>query len=154
MPTLPARPDRGKGGRTAAAVSAVVVFSLADALAAAAAAEAAGRPLTLVSAPAAGLAAGPGWFAALARRVGEHHPAADLIWVLDCADSPGAVLAALRAGVADIAVAPAALTPALEGLAAAAGARLHAGRPDAADLRGHRDAPAALARLLALDATR
>ncbi len=128
---------------------AVVVYGLDDALAAARAAAAQGRPLMLVSAPAAGIAAGAGWFAALIALLRQRVPAARLTCVLDCADSPGAAMAALRAGIADISVAEAALTPALAGLAARHGARLHPGRPAALDLRLAPDPAAVLARHLA-----
>ena len=128
-------------------MTAVVVYALDDAVTAAGAA--AGRPLTLVSAPAAGAAAGAGWFAALAAAVRRRCPDAALTFVLDCGDSPGAVMAALRAGIAEIAVAPPALTPALRALAERHGARLHTAPVPALDLRLSPDPMAALARHLA-----
>lgn len=131
-------------------MTAIVFFSAEEALAAAAAAEASGRPLTLVSPPAAGLSAGPAWFAAITRQVRQRFPQADLTFVLDCGDSPGAVLAALRLGLDDLAVVQEALSPALAAQANLVGARLRAGPIAAHDLRG-RSGPAAIAALLVGD---
>ncbi len=57
-----------------------------------------GRPVRLVSAPGAGLYAGCGWWAALMALSRAAFPGG---WIdlLDCADAPGAAMAALRAGV-------------------------------------------------------
>jgi hypothetical protein len=83
------------------ATRAVMVRNVADALAACRAAAAARAIVTLVSPPGAGLFAGPLWFKALTaitRRESGIGPK-DARFVLDCADAPGAVLAAIRAGV-------------------------------------------------------
>jgi hypothetical protein len=73
----------------------IIIHSLADARIALAAASKLDRAVTLVSAPGAGLYGGPGWFKALLDLAG-----ADAAWaVLDCADAPGQVLAAWRAGL-------------------------------------------------------
>jgi hypothetical protein len=66
---------------------AVIVHGLADVRAALAP----GRPVTLLSAPGAGLYAGCLWWRSLVGEVGADS-------VLDCADGSGAALAALRVG--------------------------------------------------------
>jgi hypothetical protein len=103
----------------------VVVHGLAEALTALDAATDAGRTALLVSPPGAAGYAGAGWFRALTDRLAAARPGADLIAVLDCADRPGWVLAALRAGIRHIRFAgdgPA--RPALAEIAAAHGATL------------------------------
>lgn len=59
---------------------------------------AAGRPLLLLSAPGAALNAGPGWFRAMIEQAAAPFPNTPLTAALDCADAPGAALAAIRAG--------------------------------------------------------
>ena len=59
---------------------------------------AAGRPLLLLSAPGAALNAGPGWFKTMIDQAADLFPDAPFTVGLDCADAPGAALAALRAG--------------------------------------------------------
>jgi hypothetical protein len=81
---------------------AIVVHGLADARAALAR----GRPVTLVSAPGAGLYAGCLWWRALIARVGDEYPDVPMIDVLDCADSTGQALAALRVGVIRLILSP------------------------------------------------
>lgn len=78
-----------------------MVHNAAEAIAAArAAAAAADRPLTIVSPPGAALFAGPIWFKALTDTVrAEIEPTAAVTFLLDCADSPGAVLASIRARI-------------------------------------------------------
>jgi hypothetical protein len=99
-----------------------IIHGWADAQAALAAA---GRNLTLVSAPGAGGYAGAAWFAALAAQGEAAFPHVAQRWVLDCADAPGHVLAALRAGVRAIVFTGAAeLRERLAGVAAACGAAL------------------------------
>ena len=73
---------------------AVVVHSLADAQRALAA----GQPVTLLSAPGAGLYAGRA-AAALVKAARAAHPDVPCIDILDCADGSGQALAALRIGV-------------------------------------------------------
>ena len=77
----------------------VIVHSLDQALAAAGVAAALDVALVLASAPGAGSYVGAGWFAALRQAVIERYPAARLDFVLDCADEPGSVMAALRRGL-------------------------------------------------------
>lgn len=77
----------------------IIIHSLAHAEAALAAAAARGVPVTLASAPGAARAVGPGWFKALIEQAQERHPTVEVTAILDCADEPGAVMAALRAGL-------------------------------------------------------
>ncbi len=109
---------------------------------------AAGRPVTLLSAPGAALYGGAGWWlalvaAALAERAAGCGPAglhsgvapADCPSILDCADAAGSALEALRAGQACLVLwhtAPG--RAAIAAIAAAAGARLLATAPPALDL--------------------
>jgi hypothetical protein len=74
---------------------AVVVHDLAGALAALAR----GVPVTLLSAPGAGVYAGCGWWRALVAAARAAHPDVPCIDILDCADATGQALAALRIGV-------------------------------------------------------
>jgi hypothetical protein len=76
----------------------IIVHSLAQASAAVDAAAALAVPLTLMSAPAAGCYAGPAWFKALVDHAAARHPDVAVAAIIDCADEPGAVLAALRTG--------------------------------------------------------
>jgi hypothetical protein len=76
----------------------IIVHSLGHATAALEAASALHRPVTLASAPGAGCYMGPRWFLALVAAARAACPAADADCVLDCADEPGTVLGALRAG--------------------------------------------------------
>ena len=88
--------------------------------------------LTLVSAPGAGGYAGAAWFAALAAQGQAAFPQVAQRWVLDCADAPGHVLAALRAGVRAVVFTGAPeLRERLAGVAAACGAALLEASPGA-----------------------
>jgi hypothetical protein len=91
----------GPRRRQKAAGRSVVIHSLEDALAAAEAAAASGRPLRLLSAPAAAMAGGPGWFAAVVARARARHPRAKIEAILDCDAFAGAALAAIRQGGVD-----------------------------------------------------
>ena len=77
----------------------IIIHSLDHALAACAAAAALKVPLTLASARGAALQAGPQWFKAVIEAAMAAHPDVTLTAILDCADEPGAVMAALRAGL-------------------------------------------------------
>ncbi len=77
----------------------IVIHSLDHAVAALTAAAQAGRPIVLASAPDAGGYAGPGWFAALVRAAREAVPEAQFTTRLDCGDSVGAALAAIRSEI-------------------------------------------------------
>jgi hypothetical protein len=56
-------------------------------------------PILLLSAPEAGVYAGPGWFRALVEAAREAVPDAHCSAILDCGDQAGAALAAIRARV-------------------------------------------------------
>jgi hypothetical protein len=71
---------------------AAMVHSLAHARAALAH----GRPVTLLSAPGAALAGGCGWWQALVGAARAEYPFTQCQDILDCADSPGMAMAALR----------------------------------------------------------
>src|SRR5439155_14786297 len=77
----------------------IVVHALAHAVAALEAAAELARPVTLLSAPDAGLSAGPGWFGAMLAAARAAVPAAQSEALLDCGDDPGAAQAAIRAGI-------------------------------------------------------
>ncbi|HYE00027.1 MAG TPA: hypothetical protein VEH84_11640 [Alphaproteobacteria bacterium] len=120
---------------------ALLLTGLADAEAALAVAAEKARPFVLV----APFGAGPLWLVgveALARRSRPDVPA---VFALDCGDAPGHALHALRAGVkAVICDGPAETRPALAAIAAACGAVLLDRPARLLDLRGRRDAAAAL----------
>jgi len=82
--------------------AAVVVHGLNDAIAALAE----GRPVTLLSAPGAALYAGCGWWKALVEQARAANPAVSCMDILDCADTTGLALAALRIGVSRLVVWP------------------------------------------------
>ncbi|MBW6398790.1 hypothetical protein KPL78_13080 [Roseomonas sp. HJA6] len=112
---------------------AVVVHALAQAEVALAAAGPAG--VMLLSAPGAGTFAGPAWFLALAAEAARRHPGKAWVAALDCADAPGAALAALRAGTRIVVLAGACPSfPAVAAAASEAGATLLPARPAALDL--------------------
>jgi hypothetical protein len=73
-----------------------VVGSLAEARAALA--EAAGRPVVLVSPPGAASYLGVGYYRALVDVVRAEFPGAKIEAVMDCGDAPGFALSALRTG--------------------------------------------------------
>ena len=132
----------------------IIVHSLADARAALAAAAALGTPVTLTSAPGAGCYAGPRWFLALAAAAAREFPDARYDAVLDCADEPGTVLAALRAGCKRVIFTGAAeARQKLAEIAAASGAALDGAAGETTlDLRHARDAEAACRSFLAAPA--
>ena len=86
-----------EGGRLHKPV--IIVHSLAHAVGALKAAARAGRPIILLSAPEAGVYAGPGWFRALVEAAREAVPDARFSTILDCGDQAGAALAAIRAQI-------------------------------------------------------
>jgi hypothetical protein len=71
-----------------------------------------------ITSPSAARLLGAGYFSALSTLK------PDLIWIYDCGERPGDVLAALREGIKHIAIASSCKTPALESLAAAQGAKI------------------------------
>src|SRR3954469_16981665 len=78
---------------------AIVVHSLAHAVAALQAAAEAGRPVLLLSAVDAGLSSGAGWWRQVIAAARDSVPAVQAAALLDCGDDAGAAQAALRAGV-------------------------------------------------------
>jgi len=77
---------------------AVVVHDLAQARIAATAARTVGKPITLLSAPAAASAVGPAWFATLVRTVRAEFPDLEIESILDCGRAAGRAMAALQSG--------------------------------------------------------
>jgi len=103
-----------------------------------------GRPVTLLSAEGAGLYGGAGWWRALVAAATAAVPDTPMRDILDCADAPGAAMAALRLGQRLLVLDP--VVPAFPAVAAAAatmGGAVLATRPAALDL----DQPGALRRL-------
>jgi Fructose-bisphosphate aldolase class-II len=80
----------------------IVIHALDHAEAALAAAAALRLPVTLASAPGAAAQAGPAWFKALIEAASVRHPDVTVTAILDCGDEPGAVMAALRAGLREL----------------------------------------------------
>ena len=58
--------------------------------------------MTLASAPSAALQAGPAWFKAVIDEASAAYPDVAVTAILDCGDAPGAVMAALRAGLTQL----------------------------------------------------
>jgi hypothetical protein len=140
--------DRAGSTQSAAAAPAVIVHGLAAAAAAVRAADPR-RGLVLLSAPGAGAHAGAGWFLALCRQAAATRPQLRVQTVLDCAGSPGAVLAALRVGVPTVVfTGDPAIARRLEQIAAGCGARLLRVAPRALDLAGFRPGDARWAQRL------
>jgi hypothetical protein len=89
-----------------------------------------GRPVLVVAAPGLGVQAGAGWWRAVLDPARAAEPTAEVTAVLDCGERPGAVLAALRAGIGELLIdpaaepLPAAAVARLAGIAGATGARL------------------------------
>ena len=77
---------------------AVVVHDLNHARIALTAARAVGKPITLLSAPAAASAVGPAWFATLVRTARAEFPELEVEAILDCGRAAGRAMAALQAG--------------------------------------------------------
>ncbi len=128
----------------------MIIHSLEHALAAAAAAVATGRPVRVLSAPGAAGYAGPAWFAEVIAQARRAHPSAVVEAVLDCGESPGDVLAALRRGIEAVRYdGPAPMRRRLAAAAAARGARLDRDRRPALDLDGTADPVEAVTALLA-----
>ena len=83
----------------------IIIHNLAHARAAITAAAELGVPVALHSAPDAAGYAGPGWFREVVALAHAEAPAAQVSAQLDCGAEPGHALAALRAGVAAVALA-------------------------------------------------
>ena len=91
------RRRRNAGLKTPA--NAITIYNLRQTRTALAAAAAARRPVTVLSAPVASAAAGPAWFAAVIEQAGAAYPDAEFTAMLDCGTLPGCALAALRHGL-------------------------------------------------------
>lgn len=129
---------------TPAVPPAVLVHGLDDALAAVAAAAETGRPVALLSAPAASAHAGALWLVELRRRAVDAQPAARAIAILDCDDRAGDAQGAIAAGVTHLVFTGRPDVAArLADIATARDAVLLTERPDALDLRRRRDPAAA-----------
>jgi hypothetical protein len=112
---------------------AFIVRNLTEAGAALAAAAAADRPVVLLSADSAAGYAGAGYFKALIAAAAQ--PGVASAAFLDCGDSPGLVLAALREGVGGVIFTGApAMNARLDAIARAQGAQLLSMRPPAVDV--------------------
>jgi hypothetical protein len=93
-----------------------------------------GLPVVLLSAPGAALTGGVLWWRAVVADARATCPVARMIDILDCADAPGAAMAALRAGQRHLVLAA---NPAWDRVASAAaglGAIVLQERPEALDL--------------------
>jgi acyl-CoA reductase-like NAD-dependent aldehyde dehydrogenase len=77
----------------------ILIYSLAQAIAALSAAARAGCATVLASAPDAGGYAGPGWFGSVVAAARRAVPGARFAAFLDCGDNVGAALGAIRAEV-------------------------------------------------------
>lgn len=124
--------------------TAITIHCLADARTALAAAQSLRVPVTLISGPGGGSYGGPGWFNAVVREASAAFPDVRVTAILDCADAPGHVLGALRAGTKTVRFTGSAdLAATLREAAQASGAELITEDIETLDLRGHRDAAAA-----------
>ena len=129
----------------------IIVHSLADALAALEAAGGLGQKAILASAAGAGCYAGPLWFKILIEEARAKFPSVEVIAILDCADEPGMVLAALRHGLKYLRFTGSAEALArLQDIAQAQDATIETGpAPPALDLLDREDALAACRAYLA-----
>lgn len=115
----------------------VIVHSLDHARAALAAAAALDLPVTLASAPGAAGTVGPGWFQEVVAQARADFPQVAASAVIDCADKPGHVLAALRLGLERVRfTGEPAVAAKLSAIAEDHGAELVTGDLPALDLRG------------------
>lgn len=116
------------------------VHGLADARAAAMAADNLGLPLTLM----AGGYGGAPWLMGIMARVASEYPTLRVSGLLDCDDRAGEAQAALAAGMSGILfTGPPGVAARLAVIAVARGAVVLTDRPPALDPRGHRDPVAA-----------
>lgn len=76
----------------------IVVHDIEHARVAVGVAKELGKPVTLLSAPAAASAVGPAWFAALVREVRAEFPDVEVEAILDCDRAAGRAMAALQTG--------------------------------------------------------
>lgn len=128
------RSSMNRPGTTPQDAHAIVVHGLRHAVAALRP----GLPVTLLSAHGAGVFAGSGWWRALIDAAMAEHPDTTCTDILDCADAPGAAMAALRLGQRRLILS--ADCPAFAAVSAAAvacGAEVLAVRPAALDFAGN-----------------
>lgn len=124
--------------------TAIMIHGLEQARAALAAAAELDRPVTLVSAPGAAGYAGAPWFLKVIALAAAERPEARWEAVLDCADKPGHVLAALRQGATTVRfTGPKQTAAKLVAIAEQSGARILTGRIAALDLLDEADPLAA-----------
>lgn len=110
---------------------AVIVHGLADARMALAP----GLPVTLLSAPGAALYAGCLWWRELVEAAAREHPYVAFEDILDCGDSPGRAMAALRIGQRALILSPGVASfPTVAAIAASQGGRVLPAPPAALDL--------------------
>lgn len=129
---------------------AIVIHTLAHAVAALQAAEAAGEAVTLLSPPDFAAYGGAGLFAAIVRGARAKVPAVACEAVLDCGDAPGLAMAALRTGIKTVRFGGTRnVREKIAEIAEARGAMLLTARPRALDLLDATDARAACAAWLA-----
>jgi hypothetical protein len=119
----------------------IVIHSPVHARAAFAAAASLAVPVTVASAPGAGVYAGPGWFKAVIGIASSEYPAVEFTAVLDCGGEAGMVLAALRHGVLRVRFdGPNAVAARLADIAGQSGATIERGALEPAlDLLGRDD---------------
>ena len=124
----------------------IIIHSLADALAALAAASELRAAVTLESAAGAGGFAGPAWFKSVVDQACAEFPDVPVTALLDCADEAGTVLAALRHGLGSVRfTGKATALRRLKDIARQSGAVIETGRrKPALDLLDRRDRDAAL----------
>lgn len=128
---------------------AVRMYGLADARRAAEIANELGVAMTLFSAPDAGAHMGPAWFRNIVSQLERTFPDLDFEAVLDCGDTAGYALAALRAGVRTIRFSGNASTVRkIEDIAGTYGARLARRPTRILDPRADHDPDAALRKWL------
>lgn len=123
--------------------------SLADGRAVLGAARGLGVSVLLVSDPGAASFAGAGWWRALVEELRAEFPDVPFATLLDCGDSEGAVMGALREGVRDLTYSgPQAMLEKLHAMAGQLGGRV-VRPPDAAtDLRGLRKGDASIRQVI------
>lgn len=115
---------------------AVIIHNLAHAQAALAAAERLDQPITLYSAEGAAAYGGAAWFQSIVAAAQDMHPRARCEAVLDCGDSAGLALAALRENCRAIVLRGApSVRRKISTIAATRSARLDPGAKEALDLR-------------------
>ena len=133
----------------------IIVHSLEHARTAVAVAAALDVPVTLASAPGAAAYVGPQWFAEVVANAAATDPEVQVSAILDCGNSPGLVLAALRQGLKRVRFTGSAATAdKLFAIARRQGAEVVRGRLNTLDLLDSPDPEATCHRWLAAIASR